>query len=266
MAKTFLKAEYVRVQFGSVVMDMGLAKAPVGTPREPLQKFFCDDGGAPVPSGGDVSDPAVHDWDQFAENERRFNVKASFDEEKYTTKLNKESLSAQQLERAERISKEIQRQSSSNFHIREDRGQIPAGEVDDEEKAYSAVLGTGKYAAGCVKDNKFNKKMEATKQNGIGRGGRNADKEEMPQIEVSASAVAMERVAQRREKMQDRRYGDVRSSHKNSLDYLGVDSACMMDPDTHRELRKFRQEKMTRLAVQHMKSLVMTQTGTHVDV
>ncbi len=84
---------------------------------------------------------------------------------------------------------------------------------------------------------------------GLGEGVN----ERMPRIEVSASEAAREkaRLAQRRAPQYE-----VRTVHRNSLDCLGIDSACMVDPETHHQLRKFRQERMTKLAIQHMKSLV----------
>ena len=55
---------------------------------------------------------------------RLFNVKSTFDENLYTTPLDKTSLSKKQMADAERIAAEIESKSSNNIHIREERNMV----------------------------------------------------------------------------------------------------------------------------------------------
>ena len=84
-------------------------------------------------------DGSIGDWDQFSANEKKFNVKASFDENLYTTKLDLSSIDAYQRAEAERIAKEIESTSSTNMHVAEERNQAIATDYDEEDR-YSGVL------------------------------------------------------------------------------------------------------------------------------
>lgn len=82
---------------------------------------------------------SIGKWDQFEANKELFNVNASFDENLYTTKLDKSQIDAGKIAEAERLAREIENTPSSNIHIREERGH--ADETDyDEEDRYSGVL------------------------------------------------------------------------------------------------------------------------------
>ncbi|EMR09134.1 hypothetical protein PNEG_02477 [Pneumocystis murina B123] len=78
-------------------------------------------------------------WDQFAANEKLFGVKSDFDEDLYTTKVDKSHPSYKQREAdAARIAQEIQQSSTNNVHIAEERGFI---QTDiSEEAMYSGVF------------------------------------------------------------------------------------------------------------------------------
>lgn len=84
-------------------------------------------------------DGSIGDWDQFSANEKKFNVKASFDENLYTTKLDFSSINPYQRAEAERIAKEIESTSSTNMHVAEERNQAIATDYDEEDR-YSGVL------------------------------------------------------------------------------------------------------------------------------
>ncbi|KAG4305332.1 hypothetical protein PORY_001502 [Pneumocystis oryctolagi] len=86
-----------------------------------------------LPSSGEV-------WDQFAANEMLFGVKSEFDEDFYTTKVDKFHPSYKRREaEAARIAQEIQQSSTNNIHIAEERGFI---QTDiSEEAMYSGVFG-----------------------------------------------------------------------------------------------------------------------------
>jgi hypothetical protein len=78
-------------------------------------------------------------WDQFEANRRLFNVQSSYDENLYTKKLDVNKLSLEAVERAERIAREIEGNIADNVHLREERGQLNEGEID-EEALYSGVI------------------------------------------------------------------------------------------------------------------------------
>ncbi|RDW62693.1 hypothetical protein BP5796_10995 [Coleophoma crateriformis] len=83
-------------------------------------------------------------WDQFAENERRFGVKTDYDENIYTTAIDKSHPQyKQRLAEADRKAKEIERSAATNSHVAEERitDNLKAGSNGlDEEDKYSGVL------------------------------------------------------------------------------------------------------------------------------
>ncbi|CAH0482715.1 unnamed protein product [Peronospora belbahrii] len=83
-------------------------------------------------------------WNQFEANEKLFGVVSTYDENIYTTKLDKSKISTEQSRTAEKLAQEIESQSSAgNFHLQEERGQTGRGGKHvndlDEEARYSSV-------------------------------------------------------------------------------------------------------------------------------
>ncbi|TYZ59855.1 hypothetical protein PybrP1_005797 [[Pythium] brassicae (nom. inval.)] len=112
-------------------------------------------------------------WNQFEANEKLFGVVSTFDENIYTTKLDKSKISTQQSREAERIALEIERQTSSNFHLQEERGHAAPADDLDEEARYSSV------------DRKHTKVHGATMP-----ALRNAQRQAKPAAPASAAASA----------------------------------------------------------------------------
>jgi hypothetical protein len=82
----------------------------------------------------------IGEWDQFRANQELFNINATFDENLYTTELDKSSMDARKIAEAERIAREIENTTSSNIHVAEERGHVlPRGDYDEED-LYSGVL------------------------------------------------------------------------------------------------------------------------------
>ncbi|KAG9225037.1 hypothetical protein CCMSSC00406_0001812 [Pleurotus cornucopiae] len=80
-------------------------------------------------------------WDQFAVNEQLYGVKTQFDEELYTTKLDRSAADFKERERkAQRIANEILGGSTSNPHVAEERNQIVDDSGANEEDKYSTVV------------------------------------------------------------------------------------------------------------------------------
>ncbi|PWN26108.1 hypothetical protein BDZ90DRAFT_281072 [Jaminaea rosea] len=78
-------------------------------------------------------------WDQFAANEARFGLKSNYDEDLYTTKLDRSGKDFKEKERrAARLAAEIEGQVSSNTHMAEERGHVDDSGQNEEDK-YGAV-------------------------------------------------------------------------------------------------------------------------------
>ncbi len=88
----------------------------------------------------------IGEWDQFKANEELFNVSATFDENLYTTELDKSLIDAKRIAEAERIAREIEQTTSSNIHVAEERGHAVQTDYDEEDR-FSGVLPTTTGAA-----------------------------------------------------------------------------------------------------------------------
>lgn len=76
-------------------------------------------------------------WDQFAANEKMFNVVSTYDENIYTTTLDRSNPKYAELEaKAAKIAAEIEGQTSSSAHIAEERGLVVPDDsgMDEEDK------------------------------------------------------------------------------------------------------------------------------------
>lgn len=74
-------------------------------------------------------------WDQFAENERRFGIKTDYDENIYTTAIDKSHPQYQQrMADADKKAREIERSVTTNSHVAEERvADNLTGDGGDEE-------------------------------------------------------------------------------------------------------------------------------------
>ncbi|KAI0058177.1 hypothetical protein BV25DRAFT_1919547 [Artomyces pyxidatus] len=87
-------------------------------------------------------------WDQFAANEKLFGVKTGFDEELYTTKLDRSASDFKERERkAQALANEIMGGATSNPHIAEERvmNNVDDSGVNEEDKYGAVVRGTNAY-------------------------------------------------------------------------------------------------------------------------
>ena len=64
-------------------------------------------------------------WDQFQANRDLYGVKDTYDETLYTTKLDSKKFTSEQRAHAAKMAREIERQSSGNIHMQEERNQVP---------------------------------------------------------------------------------------------------------------------------------------------
>jgi hypothetical protein len=81
----------------------------------------------------------IGNWDQFSANEKLFKITASFNENVYTTELDKSKMNDEQIRKAEKLAKEIESSTSTNTHVAEERGHVVEGDYDEEDR-YAGVL------------------------------------------------------------------------------------------------------------------------------
>ncbi|KDQ59277.1 hypothetical protein JAAARDRAFT_154623 [Jaapia argillacea MUCL 33604] len=87
-------------------------------------------------------------WDQFAANEKLFGVKTQFDEDVYTTKLDRSHPDFKERERkAQQIANEIMGGTTNNVHIAEERkmDHLDDSGTNEEEKYGAVVRGANAY-------------------------------------------------------------------------------------------------------------------------
>ena len=79
-------------------------------------------------------------WDQFEANERLFGATTSYDENIYTTRIDRSDPSYKRKEaKAAQIAREIESSEPDNPHVREERGLATETDGHDEEEKYSGV-------------------------------------------------------------------------------------------------------------------------------
>ncbi|RIB10029.1 hypothetical protein C2G38_2005399 [Gigaspora rosea] len=107
-----------------------------------LHKWTPDESGESLKGLEDDINPesANASWDQFAVNEQLFGLTTDYNEEIYTTKLDRSKADYKERERkAINIANEITRESTTNAHMLEERGYIVEDQMDEEER-YGAVV------------------------------------------------------------------------------------------------------------------------------
>ncbi|XP_022723210.1 polyadenylate-binding protein-interacting protein 4-like isoform X3 [Durio zibethinus] len=79
-------------------------------------------------------------WDQFETNQKLFGVKSTFNEELYTTKLERGPQTGELEKEATRIAREIEGEETGDLHLAEERGFDLHDNLDiDEEMRFSSV-------------------------------------------------------------------------------------------------------------------------------
>ena len=107
-------------------------------------------------------------WDQFEVNKIKYNVVSTYDENLYTTALDKNKISKELNDYADKIYNEIKNSSNNekNRHILEDRGIIGEEDGDaDEEEKYSSVIKNKNKDINNTKNNNINKSQNRNNNN-----------------------------------------------------------------------------------------------------
>ena len=90
-----------------------------------------------------LEDEEDTNWDQFELNKKVYNVISTYDENLYTTKLDKNKITEEDKKFADKIYNEIMKtnKDEKNVHILEERGVLQQKDNDmDEEDKYSSVI------------------------------------------------------------------------------------------------------------------------------
>lgn len=97
-------------------------------------------------TAANLTSAGIGNWNQFDANRDKFGVNSSYDENLYTKKLDKSSITKSQIQKAEKLARAIESSTSKNIHMQEERGQISLNEsLDwDEEDRFSGVGIIGK--------------------------------------------------------------------------------------------------------------------------
>lgn len=85
-------------------------------------------------------------WDQFATNAKLFGATTTYNEDLYTTRLDRSTPGFREREKvAERLAGEIEGQVSTNVHVAEERGQKVAEDWDEEARFSGVKRGGSAY-------------------------------------------------------------------------------------------------------------------------
>ncbi|KDQ14804.1 hypothetical protein BOTBODRAFT_55014 [Botryobasidium botryosum FD-172 SS1] len=147
------------------------------------------DSSLPAPTFGKTDDEATFgaaatngSWDQFVVNEQLFGVTTNFDEEIYTTKLDRSAPDYKDRERkAQQIANEILGTASSNPHIAEERNLVDDSGKNEEDKYGAVVRGANAYIPPGARRNGVNGSLQPPVKD-----ASPAPKPEIPQVAVNA--------------------------------------------------------------------------------
>ncbi|XP_025618453.1 polyadenylate-binding protein-interacting protein 3 isoform X1 [Arachis hypogaea] len=105
-----------------------------------LQRWVPDDDDPQCPELENIFDgPWNRGWDQFETNKTLFGVNSTFNEDLYTTKLEKGPQMKELEQKALRIAKEIEGEDTHDLHLAEERGRYHDDFDSDEETRFSSV-------------------------------------------------------------------------------------------------------------------------------
>ncbi|XAR49903.1 hypothetical protein NMG60_11004083 [Bertholletia excelsa] len=130
-----------RVKQQEIMIDSSISQSRQADVERELEPWVPDENDPQRPELENIFDAQWHrGWDQFEANETLFGVKSTFDEELYTTKLER-GPQMRELEReASRIAREIEGEDTPDLHLAEERGIHLPGNFDiDEETRFSSV-------------------------------------------------------------------------------------------------------------------------------
>ncbi|KAL3375677.1 hypothetical protein AABB24_006907 [Solanum stoloniferum] len=136
------RAELLREKQLELLTDSCISQSRHGEVERQLERWVPDDDALECPELDNIFDGHWNrGWDQFQANETLFGVKSTFNEELYTTKLDKGPQMRELEKEALRIAREIESEETRDLHLAEERGIQLHGSLEvDEETRFSAVV------------------------------------------------------------------------------------------------------------------------------
>ncbi|KAF0934853.1 hypothetical protein E2562_028857 [Oryza meyeriana var. granulata] len=122
-----------------LMIDSAISRSHYPEERE-LERWAPDEGDSECLELEKYERKGNRSWDQFETNAALFGVKSTFNEELYTTKLERGPHMRELEKHASRIAREIEGEDTKDMHLAEERGLYLDDDFDhDEEIKYSAV-------------------------------------------------------------------------------------------------------------------------------
>ncbi|WVZ75386.1 hypothetical protein U9M48_023442 [Paspalum notatum var. saurae] len=122
-----------------LLIDSAISRTHYPEERE-LERWAPDEGDSECIELEKYDRKGNRSWDQFETNAALFGVKSTFNEEIYTTKLERGPHMRELEKHALRIAREIEGEDTKDIHLAEERGLFLGDDLDhDEEIKYSAV-------------------------------------------------------------------------------------------------------------------------------
>lgn len=133
--------ELQREKQQEIMIDSLISQSRNTEMERELERWVPDEDDPQCPELENIFDgPWNRGWDQFETNEMLFGVKSTFDEELYTTKLEKGPRMRELEKEAIRIAREIEGEDTQDLHLAEERGIHLHENFDiDEETRFSSV-------------------------------------------------------------------------------------------------------------------------------
>lgn len=124
-----------------IMIDSLISQSRYAEMGRELERWVPDEDNPQCPELEDIFDGHWNrNWDQFETNEALFGVKSTFDEELYTTKLERGPQTKDREREASRIAREIEAEETGDFHLADERGiHFHQNFEIDEEAIYSSV-------------------------------------------------------------------------------------------------------------------------------
>ncbi|KAH1038018.1 hypothetical protein J1N35_039761 [Gossypium stocksii] len=124
-----------------ILIDSAISQSQHAEVERELEPWVPDADDLQCPELENIFDgPWNRNWDQFETNQKLFGVKSTFNEELYTTKLERGPQTRELEKEAMRIAREIEGEDTQDLHLAEERGVDLHDDFDiDEEMRYSSV-------------------------------------------------------------------------------------------------------------------------------
>ncbi|KAK1358486.1 polyadenylate-binding protein-interacting protein 3-like [Heracleum sosnowskyi] len=142
VTKDGLANEIQQVKQQEIMTDSSISQSRHVEMGRELERWVPDDDDRECPELDNIFDgPWNRGWDQFEANEALFGVKSTFDEDLYTTKLDRGPQMRELEIEALRIAREIEGEDTQDLHLAEERGlKLNEDYEMDEEARFSSVF------------------------------------------------------------------------------------------------------------------------------